>query len=637
MIISDLKSINRKVHKVITKCAKPLNQLKGTLLTPFRGQGATLCAIGEITLCPLRLKKVSFDSPPLNPPGGTFWFADRNKPPTGGFGGKHMMVCFLLLIALSFSASAQKKSVIFRDVTSEAGIDFKYTFGDYSYVNIVESSGSGVTIFDYNNDNLMDLFLMNGTYLEGISDPAGKVFRNSSNKLYRNNGNGTFTDVTKSAGLGGPHWSMAAAPVDLEGKGYQDLYLLNYGPNIFYRNNGNGTFSDITDKLGLKGPETLNGFTKWSIGASFWDYNHDGLLDVMVGNFLAFDPKYDSPVTPGKMPSPTEYKGQASMLYEQGHDGVFTDVTQKNRLWYPDSKCMGLTVYDYDCDGNIDIFQANDHQLNFLFRNEKGEYKEVAIQSGVAANSQGIGTGSMQGTLGDVDGDGLIDIIVTDLDYGAYYHNLGNGLFEDLTYESGLAGAIAGKGAWGAVLFDYDNDGDLDFFTATGTAEELVLQYPVLMENDGTGHFKDVGREHGEYFNIKRSGRGVAKWDFDNDGDIDLIVSHVDLKGTPALLRNDGGNSNNWIGISLIGEKGPASAIAARVVITAGSKKQVLINQWATSYLSNNDPRLHAGLGKANMVDNIEIYWTDGKKENYTNIKPDRYITIQEGKGIISK
>jgi enediyne biosynthesis protein E4 len=547
-----------------------------------------------------------------------------------------ILISQVCLILLSFQSSAQNNNVMFKDVTKQAGIDFRYNFGDYSYVNIVESSGSGVTVFDYNNDNLMDLFIMNGTYLEGISDPAGRVFKNSSNKLYRNNGNGTFTDVTEKAGLGGAHWSMAAAPVDLDNDGYQDLYLLNYGPNIFYRNNGNGTFTDITDKLGLKGPEKLNGFTKWSIGASFWDYNNDGRLDVMTGNFLAFDPKYFTPATPNVMPQPSEYKGQASMLYEQQPDGKFADVTKKNGLWYPDSKCMGLTVYDYDDDGDIDIFQANDHQLNFMFRNDNGIFKEVGVEIGVAANSKGEGTGSMHGTIGDIDGDGLIDIFVSDLDYGALYKNMGNGLFKDITSESGLEGILAGKGSWGAVLFDYDNDGDLDLFVANGTAEELILQYPLLLENDGKGHFRNTGLKHGAYFSEKRSGRGAAAWDFDNDGDLDLIVSHVDLKATPALLRNDGGNRNNWLGITLKGKNGPASAAAAKVTVYAGGKKQVLINQWATGYLSNNDPRLHAGLGQVKHVDKIEIHWTDGVNEVYKDIEPDRYITIQEGKGIVT-
>jgi enediyne biosynthesis protein E4 len=557
-----------------------------------------------------------------------------------GFLGKKMgrlyrLSFFLLLSVLPITSSAQKTTVIFTDITKKAGIDFKYTIGDYSYKNIIESSGSGITIFDYNNDGLMDLFLMNGTYLEGISDPEGKVFKNSHNSLYRNNGNGTFTEVTEKAGLAGHQWSMAAGAIDLDNDGYQDLYLLNYGPNIFYRNNGNGTFTDITASLGLAGPDTLNGFVKWSIGVSFWDYNRDGRLDAMVGNFLAFNPAYFTPATPDIMPHPSEYKGQASMLYEQQADGKFIDVTRKNNLYYPDSKCMGLTVWDYDDDGDLDIFQANDHQLNFMFRNDNGVYKEVGVESGVAANSQGIGTGSMHGSIGDIDGDGLIDILVSDLSYGALYRNAGNGVFVDITESSGIEGAMAGKGSWGAQLFDYDNDGDLDIVAANGTAEELILQYPLLLENDGNGHFKNDGPEHGKYFSEKRSGRALAVWDFDNDGDLDIIISHVDKEATSTLLRNDGGNANNWLGMTLKGSNGSPAAIGAKVVVTAGGRKQVLVNQWATSYLSNNDPRLHVGLGKQKAADVVEISWTDGKKEIYRNIACNRYITIKEGTGII--
>jgi len=540
---------------------------------------------------------------------------------------------------MSFPAllSAQQNNVKFKDITSKAGIDFKYTFGDYSYENILESSGSGITVFDYNNDGLMDLYLMNGTYLEGISDPEGKIFKDSSNKLYKNNGDGNFSEVSKIAGVNDGHWSMAAGAIDLDNDGYQDLYLLNYGPNIYYHNNGNGTFSDITASLGLSGPEKLNGFTKWSIGVSFWDYNLNGRLDAMVGNFLAFDPAYVSTQTPGMMPHPSEYKGQASILYEQQPDGKFRDVTQDKGLSFPDSKCMGLTVFDYDDDGDLDIFQANDHQMNFLFRNDNGVYKDVGVASGVAVNSQGKPTGSMHATIGDVDGDGLIDILVADLKYGALYRNIGNGLFKDITESSGIALPMTGKGSWGTSLFDYDNDGDLDIIAANGTAEELILQYPLLLENDGKGHFKDVGQARGSYFSTKRSGRGLAVWDFDNDGDLDIIVSHVDLQATAALLRNDGGNKNHWLGLTLKGEKGLASGIGAKIIVTAGGKKQVFVNQWATGYLSNNEPRVHIGLGQQSLISKLEIKWPDGKQEVYENIKSDRYLTIVKGKGIVTK
>ncbi len=238
----------------------------------------------------------------------------------------------ICLICVSYSLTAQKPVIRFTDVTKQTGIDFKYTFGDLSYRNILESSGSGITIFDYNNDKLMDLFMMNGTYLEGISDAGGKKFINTPDRLYRNNGNGTFTEVSEKAGVNDTHWSMAAGAIDYDNDGDQDLYLLNYGPNVFYRNNGNGTFTDITNLTGLRGPDKLNGFVKWSIGVSFWDYNHDGRLDAMVGNFLAFDPAYFTPTTPDLMPHPSEYKGQASMLYEQQPDGKFIDVTKKNGL-----------------------------------------------------------------------------------------------------------------------------------------------------------------------------------------------------------------------------------------------------------------------------------------------------------------
>ncbi|HBE40910.1 MAG TPA: hypothetical protein DDW27_06830 [Bacteroidales bacterium] len=540
----------------------------------------------------------------------------------------------IILVSIQFLFVSCGRKTKFTDVTDRAGIDFRYNFGDYHYENIIESSGSGVTVFDYNNDGLMDLFMMNGTYLEGISSDDGLVFKDTPDNLYRNNGDGTFTDVTREAGVYDINWSMAAGAIDYDNDGDEDLYLLNYGPNVFYRNNGNGTFTDITDLVRLRGPDKLNGFTKWSIGVIYWDYNGDYLIDAMVGNFLGFDKAVVSPASPEIMPHPTQYRGQASMLYEHQPDGTFRDVTAEMNLFYPDSKCMGLVVFDFDNDGTLEIYQANDHHFNYMFKLIDGKYEDIAIPIGVASNSKGVGSGSMHGTIGDIDGDGLIDILVSDLEYGALYRNTGNGYFQDVTRSSGIEIPLAGKGTWATALFDYDNDGDLDIFAANGTAEELILQYQVLLENDGKGHFTDVGMEHGEYFRKKRSARGMAVWDYDNDGDLDIIISHVDLEATAALLRNDGGNRNHWLGVTLRSPRGPAPAISAKVIVTAGEMKQHLVNQWTTGYLSNNDPRLHIGLGRNKKIDLLEIEWSDGVNEVYKDISADRYITIVQGEGI---
>ncbi len=410
------------------------------------------------------------------------------------------------------SLFAQKPHFSMTDVTQQAGITFKYTFGDFTYENILESSGSGISILDYDQDGFMDIYMLNGTYLEGISDKAGEVFKNTPNELYRNNGDGTFTEVAKLAGVDDRHWSMAAGVIDYDGDGDQDIYLLNYGQNVFYRNNGDGTFTDIAEELGLTGPAKLNGFEKWSVGVAFWDIDEDERMDMMVGNFLAFDPKYVSPTMPDMMPHPSEYKGQASLFYKQKTDGTFKEITGDLGFYYPDSKCMGLTVFDYDHDGDLDLFQGNDHQANFLFRNYGHlDFEESAIASGIAVNDEGKVTGSMHGSIGDIDGDGLVDLLVTDLKYGALYRNRGHGLYEDITRRSGVADAFAGKGQWAALLVDFDNDGDLDIFTANGTAEELKLQYPTLLENDGHGNFTDFGGIVGPYFH-------------ENDQDVELLL-----------------------------------------------------------------------------------------------------------------
>lgn len=545
-----------------------------------------------------------------------------------------ILICSAMCCILFFTSCKETGFGGFVDVTEASGIDFNYNFGDTTYENILESSGSGVTVFDYDGDGNQDLYMLNGTYIEGISDPEGKIFENTLDQLYRNNGDGTFTKVSRQAGIGDHHWSMAAGPIDLDADGDLDLYQLNYGPNVFYRNNGDGTFSDATSGSGLQGPDSLNGFPKWSVGVAFWDYDHDGAVDLMMGNFLAFDPKIETPGNPGLMPHPSAYKGQPSLLYRQSSGGRFEDVTAQFGLYAEDSKCMGLVVFDTDGDGDMDIIQANDHQANFLYRHDvTGGFVETGIPSGIAVNDEGLPTGSMHPSTGDVDGDGEIDVLVTDLEHGALYRNLGKGLFEDITDRSGLAAAFVGKGAWAATLFDFDNDGDQDIFSANGAAEVLAEQSPLLLKNDGKGYFTNAGIEGGGYFNQKRSGRGAAVWDYDNDGDMDIIVSHVDLKATAALLRNECNNGNHWLGITLLGSNNEAAWPGAKVAIRTGKQQQVLLHQPGNSYLSFGDPRIHAGLGSYTKADRIEIEWPDGHKDVFENMAADQYIEIRKGTG----
>ncbi len=519
----------------------------------------------------------------------------------------------------------------FADVTAEAGITFRYNFGDFTYDNVLESSGSGVAFLDFDGDGLMDLLFLNGRYIEGASDPKGRVFSNARNALYRNNGDGTFTDVTEKAGVGGKHWAMAATVADLDGDGLPDIFLSNYGPNTFFHNNGDGSYSDRTEKAGLAGPETLNGFVKWSVGAAAFDADGDGQLELLVGNFLAFDPLYLSPGSPERMPSPAEYRGQPSILYKRGPDGTFVDVTKKARLHFPDNKVMGLTAFDCDGDGRLDIFQANDHQPNFLFRNlGKGVFEEIGVPAGVAVNRDGVGTGHMHGSLGDVDGDGLLDILVTDLSYQSLYRAISPCRFEDIVETSGIRRLMDGVESWGGGLQDFDNDGDLDLFAANGAADSLVEKRPTMLVNDGKGHFADASETAGPYFLGKRSGRGAAFGDYDNDGRIDIVVSHVDLKGTPVLLRNVTENGNHWIGVSLKPTRSPSEPVGAVVRANAGGKTQIRVYQRAQSYLSLNDPRLHFGFGKATRVETLEVRWPSGIVQTLRDVPVDRYLTVTE-------
>lgn len=546
--------------------------------------------------------------------------------------------------------------LLFRDVAQDLGVDFRYTFGDFAYDNILESSGSGVTWFDADGDRDLDLYLLNGAYLDGVSDPKGRAVAGATNRLYCNEG-GRFHDCTEHAGLADPTWSMAAAAADFDDDGDTDLFVAEYGPNRLYRNRGDGTFDEVAAELGVRGPETLHGFTKWSAGGTWFDADADGDLDLMVCNFLAFDPELLVPGRPWEMPEPAVYEGQASLLYlqEKGEDGGrFRDATREAGLFRPDSKCMGLTVFDVDGDGRLDVFQGNDHQENFLWRalpkganGAAGAYEDLALSAGVAVNDAGLPTGSMHGSPGDVDGDGRLDLLVTDLRHGSLYRRTGRAagaapseavLFEDVTASSGLGGLLDNLGQWGAGLHDLDLDGDLDLFTANGVAHILVPQRPTLAVNDGRGRFTDARAGAGAYFQERRSGRAAAFADFDDDGDLDIVVNHVDHEARVALLRNDTPRSSSagghWVGFRLVGES-PRDAFGARVEIAtdpdSGRAPLVRVHQPQTSYLSGNDPRVHFGLGSLDRVPKVTVRWPSGRIQTWADLAVDRYWTLEEG------
>ena len=536
------------------------------------------------------------------------------------------------------AAATRNGGLRFRDVAEELGVDFRYTFGDFAYDNILESSGSGATWLDADGDRDLDLYLLNGAYLDGVSDPKGRAVEGATNHLYCNDG-GRFHDCTARSGLGDPRWSMAAAAADFDGDGDTDVFVAEYGPNRLYRNRGDGTFEDVAPDLGVAGPETLHGFTKWSAGATWFDADGDGDLDLMVCNFLAFDPHLLVPGRPWEMPEPAVYEGQASQLYLHEGDG-FRDATEEAGLLRPDSKCMGLTVLDFDGDGRPDVFEGNDHQENFLFHALAGggsggapSYEEIGLAAGVAVNDAGLPTGSMHGTPGDVDGDGRLDLLVTDLRHGSLYRRTGALLFEDATWSSGVGGLLDGLGQWGAGLRDFDLDGDLDLFTTNGVAHILVPQPPVLAVNDGTGHFRDARAGAGAYFEGRRSGRGAAFADFDDDGDVDIVVNHVDHQARVALLRNDTPRTagrSHWVGFRVVGAH-PREAFGARVEIDTGERTLVRVHQPQTSYLSGNDPRVHFGLGGLGRIPTVRVRWPSGREQTWTGLAADRYWTLEEG------
>ncbi len=531
---------------------------------------------------------------------------------------------FVLLFQISISGGAEQTLPVFKDVAEQAGIKFKHSYGDFDLSNIVEGTGAGAMFFDYDNDGWLDIYFVNGSWLKTVNDNRGRSLRGKlSNLLYRNNKDGTFSDVTDKAGVGHKGFGFGCSAADFDKDGDLDLYVMNYGPNAFYRNNGDGTFADISESSGLAN-------SSWSLSAPWFDFDGDGDLDVYVANYLEYDSgKFRSYYAAAGYPGPLSYRGQPDTLYRNNGDGTFTDVTKEAGVFQPNGRAMSATLADLNNDGLLDLYIPNDAMENYYFKNKgKGKFESEGLMMGLAFGEGGQGVSSMGAAIGDVDRDSWLDIYIPDMGYGCLLMNKKD-YFEDRTQPTNLAVVCGQYTGWGGVLFDYDCDGYLDIFIANGNAHHEYTEEDVLMRNDGTGSFVDVADKSGPYFREKYVGRGATSGDYDNDGDLDLLV--INLNDSPKLLRNDGGNKNNWLTVQAQLAEGKSDAVGARVIVTTGSLKQVRDLIPVTGYLSQADSRCHFGLGKSKKADTVEIRWPDKQTTKLKDVNANQILNVVQG------
>ncbi len=497
-----------------------------------------------------------------------------------------------------------------------------------------ETVGAGCAFLDYDNDGWMDIYLVNS----GPSDfftPSAPL----KNALYRNNHDGTFTDVTDKAGVAGGKFGMGVAAADYDGDGNIDLYITNYGSNILYRNTGDGTFTDVTEKAGVTAPG-------WSTCATWFDYDNDAKLDLFVSSFVFYDKTQNPLCTDPTLKRryycvPRLFKPQPSRLFHNNGDGTFQDVSRESGIAGSPGKSFGAVATDVNNDGLMDLFVANDTMPNFLFLNKGGgKFEEIGLAAGVAYGEAGRPRSGMGVDAADFDGDGWQDLFVANIDqeFFSLYHNDQELIFTDQPGE--IAPATQLLSGWGLKFFDYDNDGDPDLFLVNGHPDDMIEsrvprvrhKEPLLLfENIGRG-FKDVSASSGPVFSKMFSGRGMAIGDFDNDGDADVLTSNNGEP--PLLLRNNGGNRNNWIGLQLIAMKSNPAAVGATITWQAGTLKRTRLKTGGGSYLSSHDPREILGLGSATKIDFVEIRWPSGKVDKLTNLPLNTYIKVVEGSGI---
>jgi enediyne biosynthesis protein E4 len=533
---------------------------------------------------------------------------------------------------------------VFTDVTKQAGVAYKIICGDEVTDFLIDVNGEGAAFFDYDNDGDQDIYLANGS-----SRKLEKSGHPPHDYLLRNNGDGTFTDVTEKARLGDTSWSSGVAVGDYDNDGYLDLYVTNFGPNKLYRNNGDGTFSEVGEAAGVADPHWS--FPKWSMGAAFGDYDNDGYLDLYVTNFVkfAYDEEHPAPseTSPCKMKSvpiacpPDKFEAEQGLLYHNNGDGTFTDVSQAAGIVRKDpGRGFAVVFSDFDNDGDQDIYVANDAGPNFYYVNEgKGRFADASLTSGTAVDEFGNPLGDMGLTVGDFDNDGLFDIFVTTFidQPKTLYHNQGSNTFLDQTTSFSLGMVGFHYSGWGTKFFDFDNDGWLDLFITNGhTMEQLEKQFPAdpfaepnyMLRNLKGKEFVDVSEATGIRKLPNKVGRGTAFGDFDNDGDIDILI--INKNDSPTFWRNDGGNSHNWIVLRTEGVKSNRCGIGAKVTVTAGGLRRVFEVRGSDSYLSSNDLRVHAGLGNLKEAD-IEIRWPSGQIDRHSKIASNRFYWAREG------
>jgi hypothetical protein len=538
--------------------------------------------------------------------------------------------------AKTAAAGAAAPAIRFEDATDKSGIDFVHSFGSRQLGSLLEGTGAGCIWLDYDNDGLPDLYVVNGRPLDDSMHPYPlKVKPNPlpHNHLYHNDGNGHFTDVTEKAGLNPDLYGMAVTAADYDNDGFVDLLVTGYGKTILYHNDGNGHFTDATEKAGIK----VDG---WAIASTWLDYDKDGCMDLFVGRYVKFDPKYRAFYAPTNYPGPLDYEGETNMLFHNNCDGTFTDVSEKSGIAAYVGRTMGVTAADFDNDGWDDIYVANDRTENFLFHNKHdGTFEEVGNDTGTAFGQNGESTSSMGPVFADFEGRGVLDLWVTDGHYNRLLRNTGKMSFEDIGAATGVSQTNAQYVSWGTGVYDFDNDGWLDILIFHGGLIHLIPQEQTLFRGLGGGKFADVSQDAGPVMSVRTTSRGACFADYDNDGKVDAFQVNLGAKGT--LVHNVSVNTGHWVAIKLVGSMRKGSAahsgsnrdgIGARVEVMAGGKRQTAERVAGSGYLSQDDSRMHFGLGAATTVDKLLVHWPSGKEQTLEKLAVDRVITVEEPK-----